>query len=367
MLLIKFKNHFMKLLKGLFFVILLIILQSKSFGQLVVDLSDKSKSTETVDIGKPFLVIKNLIPDKEYNYEIDMQEQKIPSFDFASLATGNKCEEDDINKTFKESYNNLTNCNNEAEVPGLIQSLKQEIQMLRKADLNKYGFCIFQGTELLNKTTLQKDLLFILRNNQTITVKVKRQTKIDKRDTTITWIKVFKTPQKSPWIIHFGFTYQPNFLSKYDQYFSKADTSSANRYTITRKNGNQSKFWENLSPTIMFSYPLTNKKGDSHLAFSAVAATNFSSFYAGTGLSFVIGENVALGTGIMFTQKYVLNGIYKKNDIIKTNLTYDQLHEKKWGPEIYFTIGLRFDKNPFTGANEKAPSDKNNDCEKENK
>lgn len=117
----------------------------------------------------------------------------------------------------------------------------------------------------------------------------------------------------------------------------------------------------------MFSYPLTNKKGDSHLAFSAVAATNFSSFYAGTGLSFVIGENVALGTGIMFTQKYVLNGIYKKNDIIKTNLTYDQLHEKKWGPEIYFTIGLRFDKNPFTGANEKAPSDKNNDCEKENK
>ncbi len=107
----------------------------------------------------------------------------------------------------------------------------------------------------------------------------------------------------------------------------------------------------------MFSYPVTNKEGDSHLAFSAIAATNFSTFSAGAGVSAIIGENVALGTGIMFTQKYVLNGIYKEGDIIKTNLTYEQLHEKKCGPEIYFTIGLRFDKNPF--GTQKNTSDSN--------
>lgn len=341
------------------------VLGLQSREQIIFDLSEKGNSTETIDLSKPILILKNLIPDKEYRYEIELTEEKIPIFDFAKLASGNKCDEDDINKKFKEDYNNLLNTNSESEVPRLIEELKKEIEMLKKEDMNKYGYCIFMGTELLKKTVLQKDLLFSLRNNQTITIKVSRKTKIDNKDTTITWTKIFKTPHKSPWIIHFGFTYQPNIISKYDQFFSKEDTSNAGKYTITKKSGSQSKFWENISPTIMFSYPFTNKKGDSHLAFSAIAATNFSTFSAGTGLSYIIGENVALGTGIMFTQKYVLNGNYKEGDIIKTNLTFDQLHEKKWGPEIYFTIGLRFDKNPFTGSSNKSSNDKDNKNETE--
>jgi hypothetical protein len=343
----------MNIIKKMLSLMIFIFLQTNLTAQVVVDLIDKSKSTEPIDISKSTITIKNLLPGKEYSFEVEMQEDKIPLFNVASLSSGSQCTEDDTNKSFKDAYNSLSNSNNEMDVQKLSKTLKDEIEKLRKADLNKYGFCIFQGTELLNKTILEKNLLFTLRNNQTITVRVKRQTKIDSRDTTLVWVKIFKTPQKSPWLIHYAFTYQPNIISKYDQYFSKADTASANRYTITKKNGNQTKFWENLSPTIMFSYPFTNKNGDSHLAFSAIAATNFSTFSAGAGFSGIVGENFAIGTGIMFTQKNVLNGQYKDGDIIKTNLTFDQLHEKKWGPEIYFTIGLRFDKNPFTGNDNK--------------
>jgi hypothetical protein len=243
----------------------------------------------------------------------------------------------------------------EKEVSVAVKKLKTAMAKLP----SNMKTCLDYCNQLISETVYAVPLNFKLKNNQTITVTVKRQSK----DTTITWIRIFKTPQKSPWIIHFGFTYQPNIVSRYDQFFSKEDTSTASRYTVTKKNGNQSKFWENISPTIMFSYPFTNKKGESHLAFSAIVATNFSTFSAGTGLSYIIGENVALGTGIMFTQKYVLNGIYKEGDIIKSNLTFEQLHEKKWGPEIYFTIGLRFDKNPFTGSTQQKPGEKKENSE----
>jgi hypothetical protein len=333
----------------------------KASSQLIVDLSDRKEVTETIDINnvQPVLLIKNLLPNQEknkYSFEVNMTEEKIPSFPVNSLAAS-ACPDDPDTKDFGKAYEDILRATDESNLPQLQKKLEDAIKKLNST----YKACIDIGVKVIKDLNYQKDLSFTLRNNQTISVKVIRVVKNKDKDSTITWTKIFKTPQKSPWLIHFGFTYQPNIISKYDQFFAKEDTSTASRYTVTKKHGNQSKFWENISPTVMFSYPFTNKKGESHLAFSAIAATNFSSFSAGTGFSYIVGENVALGTGIMFTQKYVLNGIYKEGDVIKTNLTFEQLHEKKWGPEIYFTIGLRFDKNPFAGSTEKSSAEKKDD------
>ncbi len=321
-----------------------ILIYAKSMGQIIVDLSDKKNTTESIDIKKSFLIVKNILPNPTYHYSfnIEMNEEKIPSFSTSSFQS-ESCLDTIETKIYKKAYKEFLNATEESQLPDLQRKLAEAISKLD----NKYYSCKMEGNEAIKTLTYTKDLYFSLRNNQTIVVKVIKSFTINKKDTSVTWTKTFKTPEKSPWLTHFGFTYQPNIFSRNDQFYSKADTSNANKFAITKKNGNQNRFWENLSPTIMFSYPVTNKEGDSHLAFSAIAATNFSTFSAGAGVSAIIGENVALGTGIMFTQKYVLNGIYKEGDIIKTNLTYEQLHEKKWGPEIYFTIGLRFDKNPF--------------------
>ncbi|MEQ9414055.1 MAG: hypothetical protein RIF39_09500, partial [Cyclobacteriaceae bacterium] len=117
----------------------------------------------------------------------------------------------------------------------------------------------------------------------------------------------------------------------------------------------QSKFWENVSPTIIFTYPFTKKERDIKVGFSAIASTDFKSLSGGAGLSAIIGNNIVIGSGVHFSQKYVLRGEYKDDgtQVIKSNLDFEQLHEKRWGPEIFLTIGFRFDKNPFSGEGDK--------------
>lgn len=314
--------------------------------QIVFDLSNKISSTQTIDLNKKGITFINLVPGKreQYSFSINMKEDPIPPF---TLSTTSASECANADSTLNAAIIGVQNSQTEEDVDKNLKKLKAEMKKLSSANQACIDFC----NALIDKTTYTQPFLFNLKNNQTITVTVTRkfQTK-EKKDTSATWTQTFKTPEKSPWLTHFGFTYQPNIISKYNQFYSKADTSNANRFTITKLNGHQTRFWQNISPTIMFSYPIRQKDSANYWAFSAIAATNFSTFSAGAGFSRVIGVNVALGTGIMFTQKYVLNGQYKEGDIIKTNLTYDQLHEKKWGPEIYFTIAFRFDKNPFSGS-----------------
>jgi len=313
--------------------------------QIVFDLSNKISSTQTIDLNKKGITFINLVPGKreQYSFSINMKEDPIPPFT-VSTTSASAC--DNADQSLKDALIGVENSQFEDSVDSYVKKLKTEIKKLSAANQP----CIDLCNAWIAKTTYTQPFLFNLKNNQTITVTVARKFKTkEKKDTSATWTQTFKTPEKSPWLTHFGFTYQPNIISKYNQFYSKADTSNANKFTVTKLNGHQTRFWQNISPTIMFSYPIRQKDSANYWAFSAMAATNFSTFSAGAGFSRIIGVNVALGTGIMFTQKYVLNGQYKEGDIIKTNLTYDQLHEKKWGPEIYFTIALRFDKNPFSG------------------
>ncbi len=157
------------------------------------------------------------------------------------------------------------------------------------------------------------------------------------------------------WLVYYGFTYQPNIISRYDNYFSKK-LPGTDSFAVRKLNGDQSKFWENLSPTVMFTYILGNKYRDIKFGLSGIAATNFSSFSAGFGASMVIGYNFNIGAGVMFTQKNVLNGMYKEGDTIRENLSFDQLHTKKWGPEVFFSLGFRFDKNPFSKSSSSGSS-----------
>jgi len=318
------------------------------FSQIIFDLSDQKTKTETVDIGKSILIVKNMSinPTVRYSISVQMKQERIPSFSTGLLA-GAECEETNATKAYRDARDKVLAITNETELPKNIEALKSEIGKLGE----QFQSCKEQGNRYISLTSFTKDLQFSLKNNQTITVIITKNFKAGSKDTSATFTKEFKTPEKSPWLTHFGFTYQPNIISKYDQFFTKQKDAS-DTFNIIRKYRSQTRFWENLTPTIMFSYPITNKEGESHLAISAIASTNFSLFSAGTGLSAIIGHNYALGVGFMFTQKNVLRGEYKADgtEIVKQAMTFDQLHEKKWGPEIYFTIALRFDKSPFSGG-----------------
>lgn len=340
-------------MKKIILTSLLLITFFFSHAQLKFNLKNFLPGEEAISKNtKQVISIKNMLPNPKYSYtyKVDVVENKVPPFSAkdAGLQAGN-CPA--ALNAFSTAYGNLMNATSEDAVEGLVKALQTELD---KPEVQAEEGCKKMGNELIARTSREIDLTaFDFKDNQIITISVIRK---EKDKDPVTFTKVYKTPVKTKWLIHYGFTYQPNVVSKYDQFFSKQIPNTQDSFSINKMNGNQTKFWDNLSPTIMFTYPFTKKDQDIQFGFSAIASTNFSSFSAGAGFSGIVGYNVAIGTGIMFTQKNTLKGEYKEADIVRSNLTFDQLHVKKWGPEFYFTIGLRFDKNPFSGSSTPAPT-----------
>lgn len=169
----------------------------------------------------------------------------------------------------------------------------------------------------------QLSYLESLKENQEVVVTIERKSEDGKIEKI--WEFTITTPSKpDKWLIHYGFTYQPNIIRKYDQFFSKAVTWTTDSYTITKSNANTRLYWQNVSPTLAFSHPLSKSYHDLMPAFTFITGTNFSTYSAGAGLSGIIAYNGLISCDVMYTQKYALNGQYKEGDVIKENLNFDQ-------------------------------------------
>lgn len=334
-----------------------------------VDLTKDKFDKQTVTPGTKIIVLQNALAASKV-YKVTYQITNVPIIvsvlqnPFSPASQGQKAE---TNGTAGQP--NLSDANKCPGGPDLIKSigkiktsqfategeLKGEYDKAKTAIDKLAGDCKTEALDLLHDAELNmtsRTFLPNLSTCQAITVTILRYSK-DEKTLENAWELNLETSCEDKgkrFFTYYGFTYQPNVISKYERYFSKADTSVANKFTITKQYNNQTRFWEDLSPTVMFTYLLSPRQKDFTTGVNAIASTNFSTFSAGAGFSFLVGYNLNIGTGIMFTQKYVLSGQYKEGDVIKQNLSFDQLHEKKWGPEIFFTLGLRFDKNPFSGS-----------------
>jgi hypothetical protein len=354
----------------IFAILLFVLITTVVFAQeIIVDLSsDKPTIPNRINNGATKLILSNCIPKKVYEISTVIKNKtNLPqAFRLAPNSTTNSNKSESLDDTnvckdgdkIKDQLSELRrgNFDSEYDLKVAIDKLKKSIDILPK-------LCKEDANERLKKIESEElskyHIISELKDCQEVFIKIQRKGKKEDTQPEKTWEIILTTdcPENDKWLIHYGFTYQPNLISKYDQYFSKQFARTDSFY-VAKMNTDQSKFWENLSPTIMFTYPLTIKEKTWKMGVSGIAATNFSTFSAGTGFSVIFGYNLALGTGIMFTQKNVLKGEYKEGDVLRSSLSFDQLHSKKWGPEIYFTIGLRFDKNPFTGNTEKKETEK---------
>lgn len=312
-----------------------------TMAQIDFDLSKHENTTETIDLNiATGIRFKNLLPKAidqgQYTFTINMSIENIPTFNKV-MFSGAQCESD--SDSLQEAIKKVVGSADEELLSYNLKALEIE----KKKSANKD--CIVYCNTLVEKTVFFKSFLFKLQNNQTIIVTVKRQVT---KDSTITWTKIYKTPEKTRWLVHYGLTYASSIISKTDKYFAFADTSTANRYTITKNNDNGPRGWDNISATIEFTYPFHGDERPFDGGFTAGFGINSGFELSGhAGLSAIIGENIILGSGIVFMQKYKLRGEYKENQVIKTNLNFEALHEKVWLPELYFTIGFRFGSNPF--------------------
>ena len=335
--------------------------------QIVLDLSQDKLPKQSITPGTKEIVLTNTLSRKKF-YKVsavftDVQQPLPPVFTLASL--GGQQQQNGaagqpnliVNATcptgnaIASEISDIKNAAlaSEADVKKAYDIVKAEIAQLADP-------CKSEAQDLLNDAILNTTAKSFLKGATTcqlIFLTIERYSRADSTKLEKIWLDTLETtcPQRqNQWLLYYGFTYQPNIISKYDRYFAKSMPGTTDSFSVTKMNGNQTKFWENISPTVMFTYLIGQKYHDFKFGISAIAATNFSTYSAGLGISGIIGYNLNIGTGIVFTQKSVLNGMYKEGDIIRQNLTFDQLHEKKWGPELFFTIALRFDKNPFSGS-----------------
>ena len=321
-------------------------------AQINLDLSLKEGNTQTISIKEKSIRLINCC--KLYRYKVDWEFIQNITPPFEDLNSGN---------------NSLPQCGKE------IDAIKDELMNQEsEEDIKKY---VDQGRKLLETLTDTKCVALLkvyiaeteqlipipyapLKNNQVITLTVTRVEKDGKQVDDKKWVFVLKTPEKSRWLIHYGLTYAPSIISKTNHYYALADTSVANRYTITKENKNGPKPWENISATINFTYPFHAEPqgfdGGFTAGFGLSTGLNLSGH---AGLSMIIGDNVILCTGIAMMQKYRLKGKYKDGQVIKENLEFDGLHEKVWLPELYFTIGFRFGSNPFAKKQETTVNNEN--------
>ena len=357
-------------MKKLLFIFCLFLLASAK-AQIIFDLADSKTKTETVDIDiSPVIVFKSLVQWQKYDYsfEVEMQEKEIPPIrvDTLFVSKSNLTPEDDT-LAFSKAYEAFFLAKEEKEIPKLYDKLEKEIARL---DKKKYPGCIERGNKLLEGSVYSKYLSFSLRNNQEITVTVTRKFKTTGgKDTSIIWVRTYKTPGKTPWHIMYGFTFVPNWMNPMPQFYCKGDSASG--YVITKMNNQNKYFFKNVSPTLMIGWTPMKKYDfgkdtwgkalfSNHcyqLGFTGGLSLNFGSEAGNISALFapslVFADNLSLSFGACLTQKQILKGQYKEGDIVHENLDFDQLHEKQYMGEWFISLSIRFEKNPFEKADKK--------------
>lgn len=355
-------------MKKLFIIILLLVCFNSKGQQIIIDLSNDKLDNIKITSGTKEILMLNTLQNKKYSIKVNIVDKlpipippivNAPAGDNESiLGDATKCEG---GSEILDEINVVNDVASEKDLKLNYDKLMSKINALSSD-------CKTEALKLLaEKDAKRKIKTFIenLKPNQDIKLTIERR-ETEGGTLEKVWELDMETETKmEKWVVHYGFTYQPNLIQKYDKYFSKQ--LGVDSFRITRKGGNQLRAWDNLSPTVMISHPLSKEYKDFMWGVSFIASTNFSNYSAGIGFSGIIAYNGYFGLGVMATQKHVLNGQYEKDEIIKQSLSFDQLHEKRWGPEVFFTIGIRFDKNPFSGKSKESETGENEGTPTDNK
>ncbi|MCD4682364.1 MAG: hypothetical protein K8R86_03690, partial [Bacteroidales bacterium] len=175
---------------------------------------------------------------------------------------------------------------------------------------------------------------FIISKNDKVIIKIKRDN--------FEWVFEFGN-EPSRWHISYGFGFTPKTLEPSTYFLQEVDSSS---YSITKKN-NPSGGDLRFLPTIHANYIFTNQEKKMQAGITAGLGANTENIAVSLGLSSFINYNIGITIGVAVYSMDKLNSNYNESDIISENLEFDQIHEKVFRPNLFFSLNLRLGKNPF--------------------
>ena len=179
-----------------------------------------------------------------------------------------------------------------------------------------------------------------LAKSQILKITVKRTNKVGKE---LEWVRIYKTPSRGKWLTSFSFNFVTQAFSKERLYFTK--NVGMDSFQITRETNRR---WMHFVPGITFSWLSAKSfKRDIGIGVSGGIGLEVDKPVVFLGSTIFYNQNLSLTLGIAAHQVKDLNGKYKEGDIIRENLSPDQLMIEPYRVNPFISLSLRFDKNPF--------------------
>jgi uncharacterized membrane protein YgcG len=318
----------------------------------VLDLTEAGGRRQ-ISPGKVEVTLINMVPGAVYSISTRVQEVPIPPFSVSNLgitalAAAAAAVADPCDQAFQGITADLASAKSEQDVKKAIDTLRSSANFKSCTDQTK-----IQGIETFIEARTTKVLSgsYTVNQGQELVVEIKRSdpTASDPKHEK-SWAFVLTTGAKGAWLIHYGFS----FLKDHDRtYFSKADdpTTDANgkpnpaTYHITRKSEHSGLKAE---PSVILSYVPARFQNSNYIpAVTAGLGVDLNNPFVFFGGSLLVGDNVNVFIGAAVHREKRLNGKYHEGDLVKENLSEDQLTDNVPKPAIVFGVGFRFDTNPF--------------------
>jgi hypothetical protein len=201
---------------------------------------------------------------------------------------------------------------------------------------------------IVSKYTFFQPYKFTLSLSEDLTITVIRRNENDSEDYK-KWVFNFKTRDRGKFLVTYGFAFAPKVWEP-SKYYTKE--LAADSFCITKQTA-PGKLEFTFLPTIFFNW-LPSYQANRTFSWSLTGGigANTDNFAVLAGGSVMYNQTIGLSLGITFYNQKRLLGQYSENDIVKTNLTDDQLYQTIIGMNGYIAIIFRLSESPF-----KKPSD----------
>lgn len=331
------------------FLITIAITPNLKAQDVPIDLSQGSNVSQTINpMTISSITLLNCILDRSTRYSVEIEKMRTspPDLPTAGLFAASDPTECDnlVNATKK-----LKTTAAEEDIPTAIKDVQAEIA---KANAATCKSTISDALIAIGATkkTIQLSAPITINKGEMLKINVKRG------DKTICSYEL-RTETTNHWKLYFGFSYMPDIISKFDNFYAKEDTGGT--YLISKMNNKKKNTFSNISPTVMFTYRFY-KKEDAPVKFGLTFGFqyNLETLGAMAGPSIIIGDNASITSGVVFAQKYQLKGQYAEGQRISDVQDFDGLHEKVWTFDFFISIGFHISEL-FKKSDEKKATVKN--------
>jgi hypothetical protein len=311
-------------------------------AELPIDLGTLKPGTYTFPIPSEATMsvkIKNRLPDKSTSYSVTIN---VTPFEirvlnvkaFEATTAGITPAGTDPCSTIKKLDADIVAATEESSLPNLRKQLEEALKdpSCVDAGLRKHA------TDLLASLDWVSDPIAVTDGDSVHVVITRKREKV----ADVTWDVTFATRPPGEFQAVYGFAFLPSNDRTYT-----ARPATNGTYTIVRDHDRTT---ADFAPVVFFQWIPAKSPGQNIWPPNFTAGIGFDrdniSVYG--GLTAVFHRNIGIAAGIAMQKEKRLAGQYKDGDIIKDNLTADQLSKTTYAPNLFIALTFRFGSQPFS-------------------